>query len=131
MIDQELLFWDGNTAPQTIDPADSLKVDLGPVRPGPGEIVVCWLTASSQFNIGADSPLTLNIRHSADSSAWEQLMAIVIRDTDPCFFGSGKTMWAFALPSNVRRYVDIYFELTGPTAGVFSAGVNINQQTNP
>lgn len=130
MIDQELLFWDGVSAPLTGSPVDSLKVDLGPIRPGPGEVVVCWMTASNQFNPEADPTLTLNVRHSADSSAWETLMSITLRQVDPGLFGKSKTMWAFALPSNVRRYVDIAFE-TAPTAGVWSAGVNIDQQTNP
>ena len=128
MIDNELLFWDGVSAPQTGAAADSEKLDLGPVRPGPGERIEGWLVASPAFVL--PNILTLVIRHSYDLVDWVIVQRVLMRPEDPSPLGDGKSMWTWALPSNVRRYVDIYFEIP-PAAGIFSAGINMDQQTNP
>ena len=113
ILDKEVLFADNLAYGGTPE-----IIDLGAVRPGPGEpikgfiIGLTTLTACTGFSILDD----------ADGNADEALMTVVdIPNTTPI---------EFTLPSNTKRYVTI--ALTGSvSAGTFTAGLILpGAQTN-
>jgi len=113
-LDNETLFADD----LPFGTPDGAEIDLGSVRPGPGNPIKCFLTVSADMT----GMTGVSVKDAAVSPADEALLTVT-EDT------AGQTI-EFELPSNTQRFVTV--SLAGTLGvGTWSCGIVLpGVQTN-
>lgn len=124
-VDNELIFWDKVDASIAGVPT-SLGVFIGPLRVSNPEPIRAFLSWTKDYTLEGAS-VTMFIQHRRVGAGWVTVTSIQL---DSITLGITNSV-VFSLPSNAEEEVRIYFQGSlGFSAGIISAGINMDQQLN-